>query len=66
MPPTPPPQQQPTPHPVANPMPQGHGTAPGNPVPVRKPVLPHGTPEQTANAASKSSPLAAHMPQGAK
>ncbi len=57
--------QQPTPHPVANPMPAGHGNAPGNPVPVRKPVLPQGTPQSTAQAASHS-PLPAHMPSGAK
>lgn len=55
--------QQPTPHPVANPMPQGHGIAPGNPVPVRKPVLPSNTPASTAQAAGHG-PLPAHMPTG--
>lgn len=54
--------QQPTPQPVANPMPQGHQTVGNNPVPVRNPVLPKGTPQQTANAAAHSSPLSAHLP----
>lgn len=55
--------QQPTPHPVANPMPAhpGTGTVGNNPVPVRKPVLPGGTPPMTANAAAQG-PLPAHMP----
>src|SRR6185295_10252532 len=58
--------QQPTPQPVSNPMPAGHGTAPGNPVPVRRPVLPSNTPAPTAQAAGHSSPLSAHLPSGAK
>lgn len=58
----PPAPQQPTPGPVPNPMPAGHGTVGNNPVSVRKPVLPGNTPPQTANAAAHSSPLAAHMP----
>lgn len=63
---TPPPgqPQNPTPHPVANPMPAGTGHAPGNPVPVKNPVLPHNTPAPTAQAASHASPLPGHMPQG--
>lgn len=69
-PPPPPPgsqPQQPTPQPVANPMPAGHapqhgGTATvgNNPVPVKSPVLPRATPGQTAQAASKMG--SAHMP----
>lgn len=64
----PPPQgpQQPTPQPVSNPLPAGHGTVGNNPVAVRKPTLPAGTPAQTANAAGSSSPLAAHLPGGKK
>ena len=75
MPPAPPPgsPQQPTPHPVANPMPAGHGAPPppqhggtaqvgNNPVPVKTAVLPKQTPPQTAQAASKMG--SAHMPLG--
>lgn len=53
--------EHPTPPPVANPMPAGTGTVGGNPVPVRKPVLPAGTPPSTANAAAQG-PLPAHLP----
>lgn len=55
--------QQPTPHPVANPMPAhpGSGTVGNNPVPVHKPVLPGNTPQPTANAAAQG-PLPAHLP----
>lgn len=71
-PPMPPPgqPQTPTPHAVPQPMPAGatpgHGTVPGNPVSVRKPVLPGNTPAPTAQAAGHASPLPAHMPQGNK
>lgn len=62
MPAGPPGPQQPTPVPVANPLPAGHGTVGNNPVPVRKPVLPGNTPAPTVQAAGASSPLAAHLP----
>ena len=67
--------QTPTPHPVENPMPAGHGpqghpappqhgqpahgTVGNNPVAVRKPILPKNTPQLTSHAAATSSPLAA-------
>ncbi len=67
----PPGPQQPTPHPVANPMPASHGAHPpqhpgsgtvgNNPVPVHKPTLPGNTPAPTA-AAAQHGPLPAHMP----
>jgi hypothetical protein len=63
-------QQQPTPHPVANPMPAGHGAPPpahpgttqvgNNPTPVKSPVLPSKTPAPTAQAASQMG--TAHLP----
>jgi hypothetical protein len=67
MPAAPPPgqPQAPTPHPIPNPMPAGTGNAPGNPVPVKKPVLPSNTPPQTAQAASNG-PMGAHLPIGRK
>lgn len=57
--------EQPTPHPVANPMPAGHGAAPqGAPQPPRAPVLPGKTPAPTANAAASMnhSNMQPHMP----
>lgn len=63
-------QQVATPHPVADPMPAGHGAPPpptggtvhvgSNPVPVKAPVLPRATPGPTAQAASQMG--SAHKP----
>ena len=60
--------EQPTPGPVANPMPAGKGpivVGPGTAPAPRPPVLPRSTPPVVSSAAGQLNPVATpHLPQG--